>query len=68
MSAPTTLIPRLLPAAEVAERLWLSTRKIVALARAGKIDHIVIDAQIFFTEEDVAAFIRAHRVEAEVRG
>jgi hypothetical protein len=64
MSATSNLIPELLPAGEVAERLRLSTRKVAALARTGKINHVVIEGQIFFTEEDVAAFIRAHRVEA----
>lgn len=56
------IIPQLLTAREAGRRVCLTPRKIKALALAGRIDHVRIDGQVYFTAEDVTAFINANRV------
>jgi len=61
----TAIMPELLLPSDAAGILYLTQRKLLALARAGGIDHILIDGQIYFTAEDLAAFIRARRIVAK---
>jgi archaeosine-15-forming tRNA-guanine transglycosylase len=58
----TNSTPKLLTPREAGRALLLSARKMKALAQAGRIQHVVIDGEIYFTNEDLAAFIQANRV------
>jgi Helix-turn-helix domain len=59
------IVPDLLLPDDAARLLFLSTRKILALARTGKITHVLIDGDIYFTADDIAEFIRARRIPAQ---
>jgi hypothetical protein len=42
--------------------LFMSARRVVNLARAGQIAHVLIGEEMYFTEEDIAEFIRQRHV------
>ncbi len=64
-SVPATSIPPLLLIDDVYSHLWLNRRKLKKLAGEGKISHVVIDGEIYFTPEDIAAYIEKNRVRAK---
>lgn len=57
-------IPELLLPDDAARVLYLSTRKLLALARRRLINHVMIEGEIFFTADDIAEFIATHRIQA----
>lgn len=57
-----TAIPKLLIPETLAMMLSLPTRRVVKLARAGRIPHILIDGGIFFDEADVAEWVNRSRI------
>lgn len=62
------IVPELLLPDEAARLLYISTRKLLALARANKINHVRIEGEFYFTAEDIAEFIRARHVHVEPEG
>jgi hypothetical protein len=61
-----TDVPRLLTVHDVANLLHMLPRRVIRLAREGKISHVVMpDGDLVFDESDLAAWINEQRVPAK---
>jgi hypothetical protein len=59
--ATTNSIPELLTPLDAGRAINVTSRRIRALAEAGEIEHVVINGSMYFTTQDLVAYIDKNR-------